>query len=111
MSKTWSRIHVSNILSFLLVPSILFCNRLKNDRHYKCRFCCALATYFCGGKAHFCTPCHDKAGEKVDFSDWSTKWEGVIDCPGFENCPLGQPHPMNGEEACLGCSMCHAEDV
>merc|ERR1712137_772715 len=59
---------------------------------YKCRFCCALATFFCGGKAHFCTPCHDIAGEKVDFADWATKWEGVTECPGFDKCPLGVIH-------------------
>jgi hypothetical protein len=76
---------------------------------FKCRFCCALATFFCGGKAHFCTPCHDIAGQKVDFSEWATKWEGVIECPGFEKCPLGVPHGMNGEEYSLGCSMCRAE--
>jgi hypothetical protein len=29
---------------------------------WKCRFCCSLATYFCGGKARFCTPCHDRVG-------------------------------------------------
>jgi hypothetical protein len=80
-----------------------------NFSEFKCRFCCALATFFCGGKAHFCTPCHDIAGQKVDFSEWATKWEGVVECPGFENCPLGVPHGMNGEEFSLGCAMCRAE--
>lgn len=73
---------------------------------FKCRFCCSPSTFFCGGKAHFCTPCHDIAGQKVDFSDWSTLWSGVLACPGPEQCPLEGLHPPNGEEACLGCAMC-----
>ena len=36
-----------------------------NKSEYKCRFCCTLATFFCGNKAHFCTPCHDKAAQLV----------------------------------------------
>jgi hypothetical protein len=37
-------------------------DRVHGDAYmeWKCRFCCSLATYFCGGKARFCTPCHDK---------------------------------------------------
>jgi len=26
---------------------------------YKCRFCCAVAVFFCFGTTHFCNPCHD----------------------------------------------------
>jgi len=29
---------------------------------FKCRFCCSLATYFCGGTTHYCTACHNDAG-------------------------------------------------
>ena len=92
----------------LLFYMVYYINILFSSE-FKCRFCCALATYFCGGAAHFCTPCHDVAGEKVNFGDWSTKWEGVVECPGYEKCPLGIPHAMNGEEACLGCAMCRAQ--
>jgi hypothetical protein len=33
---------------------------------FKCRFCCAIATYFCGGMCHYCDPCHARAGELTD---------------------------------------------
>ena len=75
---------------------------------FKCRFCCSPSTFFCGGAAHFCTACHDVAGERVNFNDWSTKWEGVVPCPGPEACPFNAIHAPNGEEAYLGCIMCDA---
>jgi len=74
---------------------------------FKCRFCCSLATYFCGGKAHFCTPCHDKAGQLVEFTNWTTI-AACAPCKGAPECPLGLPHTENGEEFAMGCSMCRA---
>eukprot|EP01096_Ripella_sp_DP13-Kostka_P006733 TRINITY_DN2430_c0_g1_i1.p1 TRINITY_DN2430_c0_g1~~TRINITY_DN2430_c0_g1_i1.p1 ORF type:complete len:685 (+),score=256.80 TRINITY_DN2430_c0_g1_i1:184-2238(+) len=78
---------------------------------FKCRFCCAIATYFCGGACHYCTPCHDKASTLTNFSDWSTKWDcGIIkECEGPHSCPLAIHHAKNGEEFSLGCAMCRAE--
>ena len=25
---------------------------------FKCRFCCQVAQWFCGGNTHYCDPCH-----------------------------------------------------
>jgi E3 ubiquitin-protein ligase MYCBP2 len=78
---------------------------------FKCRFCCSLATFFCGGKCHYCTPCHDMAGTLTNFSDWSTKWDcgKINDCAGIDKCPLKVDHPKNGEEYALGCAACRAD--
>jgi len=76
---------------------------------FKCRFCCSLATYFCGGKAHFCTPCHDKAGQLVEFTNWTTIAK-CASCNSKEECPLGALHAENGQEFALGCSMCRAAE-
>lgn len=83
----------------------------KDYIEFKCRFCCSLATFYCGGKAHFCTPCHDKAGQLVEFVNWTTI-AACEPCKGQgghpELCPLGVAHADNGEECSLGCSMCRA---
>ena len=76
---------------------------------WKCRFCCKLATFFCGGKCHFCNDCHSKPGTYVDFSGWKTKpGSHIPKCKGPSKCPLGGTHKPNGEEAALGCAMCRA---
>eukprot|EP01087_Luapelamoeba_hula_P013862 TRINITY_DN3_c1_g1_i1.p1 TRINITY_DN3_c1_g1~~TRINITY_DN3_c1_g1_i1.p1 ORF type:complete len:963 (+),score=199.31 TRINITY_DN3_c1_g1_i1:100-2988(+) len=80
---------------------------------WKCRFCCGVATFFCGGKAHFCNPCHDKPAERVEFSNWTTLptyLEVAPQCPGPKDCPLHIEHPPNGtEEFLMGCAMCKAD--
>jgi hypothetical protein len=45
-----------------------FCSfKLTADRTiFKCRFCCSIATYFCGGLCHYCDICHAKAGELTE---------------------------------------------
>mmetsp|Transcript_37914 Transcript_37914/g.59954 ORF Transcript_37914/g.59954 Transcript_37914/m.59954 type:complete len:1138 (-) Transcript_37914:205-3618(-) len=74
---------------------------------FKCRFCCKVATYFCGSMCHYCDPCHDKAGELTDFNGWKTKDASKLPkCDGPETCPLGVSHPANGIEHPLGCSIC-----
>jgi len=82
----------------------------KEYIEHKCRFCCSLATFFCGGKAHFCTPCHDKAGQLVEFSGWKTLKE-CKQCKGPDSCPLGRPHKPNGQECSLGCAACRASTL
>lgn len=86
--------------------------RVHGDAYmeWKCRFCCSLATYFCGGKARFCTPCHDRPAERVEFANWKTlDTFKAPACGGAASCPLHVDHPPNGtEEFCLGCSMCKA---
>ncbi|KAI5081825.1 hypothetical protein GOP47_0001568, partial [Adiantum capillus-veneris] len=66
---------------------------------YKCKFCCSEATFFCFGNTHFCSSCH------------LTRPDGNPDyipppCRGVQFCPLKVAHAPNGEECCLGCSMC-----
>ena len=28
---------------------------------FKCRYCCSLSLWFCGGNTHYCDPCHEDA--------------------------------------------------
>jgi len=78
---------------------------------WKCRFCCSLATFFCGGKCHFCTPCHSTPEKFVEFSGWTTIPSYVsVPCEGPETCPLKLRHPPNGSsEYALECAMCRYE--
>eukprot|EP00008_Paramoeba_atlantica_P014012 CAMPEP_0201478736 /NCGR_PEP_ID=MMETSP0151_2-20130828/3510_1 /ASSEMBLY_ACC=CAM_ASM_000257 /TAXON_ID=200890 /ORGANISM="Paramoeba atlantica, Strain 621/1 / CCAP 1560/9" /LENGTH=1139 /DNA_ID=CAMNT_0047859915 /DNA_START=83 /DNA_END=3502 /DNA_ORIENTATION=- len=79
---------------------------------FKCRFCCAVATYFCGGMCHYCDPCHGKAGELTDFNGWKTKDASKLPkCLGPEKCPIGMPHPPNGQEFPIGCSVCRERGI
>ena len=73
---------------------------------FKCRYCCSMATYFCFGHSHFCTPCHDKFTNWVETDFYQYLSDSVPQCPGPDKCPLGCAHPPNGEEHCLGCSAC-----
>ncbi|KAH7424102.1 hypothetical protein KP509_12G090100 [Ceratopteris richardii] len=66
---------------------------------FKCKFCCSLATYFCFGRTHFCSNCHVTRPD----GDPSFRPEP---CRGPQFCPLKVVHAPNGEEYCLGCSMC-----
>ena len=76
---------------------------------WKCMRCCSMAVFFCnGGKATFCTPCHNDAMNGVN--------EVHNNCTGGDCCPLGIPeHPKAGTEtdSCfpLGCSLCRSENV
>jgi hypothetical protein len=88
----------------------------KCDKHgteyieWKCRFCCKLATFFCGSKCHFCNDCHAKPGTFVDFNGWKTKKDAPMTaCAGPGRCPIGGTHKPNGEESPLGCAMCRAD--
>jgi hypothetical protein len=67
---------------------------------YKCKFCCSVAVWFCWGNTHFCDECH-------------TKSQTVPKIPRNElpKCHCGIPHPLNGEEFCLGCSVCRFESM
>ena len=73
---------------------------------YKCRFCCALSTYFCFGHTHFCTNCHDRPWDIIDGNHYHYLKTSLPQCPGPDKCPLGIAHPPNGEEHVLGCTAC-----
>lgn len=64
---------------------------------YKCRFCCSVAVWFCGGTTHYCDPCH---------SGGPHPGKPPL-CLGKDRCPLKVNHPPNGkQEFALGCGMC-----
>jgi len=76
----------------------------KCDKHgfdnidYKCRYCCSVALWFCGGNTHYCDPCHNDAiARRLKHKD----------CNGV-NCPLGVKHPPAGTEFALGCGLCRS---
>ena len=79
----------------------------KCDKHgtdyidYKCRYCCSVALFFCGGNTHYCDPCHNDAIARR----LKTK-----DCHG-QNCPLGVKHPPGGQEFALGCGLCRSNKI
>ena len=67
---------------------------------FKCRFCCAVALWFCHGNTHYCDPCHMRAGRNDKKA-----------CPGTnksDGCPLKVDHPPSGEEFALGCGLCRS---
>jgi len=70
------------------------------DKHiaFKCFFCCNIATFFCGGKTHFCEQCH-KHG-------WGAQPMKIGDHrPGCDG-----RHPDHGTKKihCLGCVLCRS---
>lgn len=65
---------------------------------YKCRFCCNVACWFCWGTTHFCNDCHNIAAQI------SKKPKSEL-----PQCTCNVKHPPNGEEFCLGCSVCRFE--
>jgi len=65
---------------------------------YKCRFCCSVACWFCWGTTHFCEPCHRIATEIAK--------RPKKDLP---KCTCTVAHPPNGDEYCLGCSLCRIQ--
>ncbi|KAI6656385.1 hypothetical protein LOD99_1184 [Oopsacas minuta] len=76
---------------------------------YKCRYCCSIATYFCFGTTHFCSPCHDDVGRVTGIPK-----DELPSCPvgprampqDGDECPLRVKHPPTGEEYALGCGIC-----
>ena len=74
--------------------------------HWKCMYCCSIATYNCEGNKYFCGPCHDGIGRR--------KHKPI--CTGGKNCPLEVPyHPQaNGNPSSaypLGCKQCESEGL
>jgi len=76
--------------------------------HFKCRFCCSIASWFCFGRVHYCEKCHSVPYE---FWDYSNVLKSIPpQCKGKSECALGIEHPPNGfEEYALGCSVCELE--
>ena len=76
---------------------------------FKCRYCCSIATYFCFGTTHFCSPCHDDVGRVTGIPK-----DELPSCPvgpramplDGDECPLKAKHPPTGEEYALGCGVC-----
>lgn len=66
---------------------------------YKCRFCCAVACWFCFGTTHFCDPCHSNRADLKAANEWKC-------CNGPRDCPLRIQHPPPGQEFPLGCALC-----
>ncbi len=74
--------------------------QVHGDQHvaFKCFFCCNIATFFCGGKTHFCEQCH-KHG-------WGATPMKKGECrPGCDG-----RHPDHGTKKihCLGCVLCRS---
>ncbi|PRP86175.1 hypothetical protein PROFUN_05691 [Planoprotostelium fungivorum] len=66
---------------------------------YKCKFCCSMAVWYCWGSTHFCEACHQQA------TVISVKPRHQLPA-----CNCNKKHPPNGEEYCMGCTMCHVND-
>ena len=72
---------------------------------HKCKFCCAVASWFCWGTTHFCDDCHRKQGTPESMSK---KQRHQLPTCTPKTCPLGVAHPPNGEEYVLGCQICRS---
>lgn len=70
------------------------------DKHvaFKCFFCCNIATFFCGGKTHFCEQCHKQGWNAVPMKQGECR-------PGCNG-----KHPDHGSKKvhCLGCIVCRS---
>lgn len=71
----------------------------KEYIEFKCRYCCSPASFFCFGRTHFCNSCHHTRPDNQE------KYV-PLKCKGPNWCPLRVSHLPNGQECCLGCSMC-----
>ncbi|GJP38579.1 hypothetical protein CLOM_g23019 [Closterium sp. NIES-68] len=70
-------------------------NHGQESVQFKCRFCCSIATFICGGSTHYCTPCHNGGNTPAN------------SCMGGDGCPLRVAwHPKAPAEFCLGCALC-----
>lgn len=61
------------------------------------RYCCQVASWFCGGIMHMCDQCHRRPSSHYQ-------------CPGPGRCVLRVPHPPPGIEFCLGCAVCRTKE-
>lgn len=69
---------------------------------YKCDYCCAVATYCCGG-TYMCTRCHDPWDFPPETAEEAAERRR---CPGPGRCPLGIPHPSGATAFVIGCTAC-----
>ena len=71
---------------------------------YKCRFCCAVSSFYCWGSCHFCIKCHERQmnGEFLDKIDPSK----LPKCQGIGKCPSGGNHIPNGTGEWSFCLTC-----
>lgn len=83
---------------------------------YKCRFCCSVACWFCWGTTHFCEPCHRIATEiakrpKKGTCSMLLYMRSCDSCRAIDlpKCTCTVQHPPNGDEYCLGCSLCRIQ--
>jgi hypothetical protein len=65
--------------------------------------------YFCWGTTHFCKSCHERHNGGDSLTE--KKKHQLPQCKGVQTCPLKIPHPPNGDEYVLGCSLCRKEQV
>ena len=61
-----------------------------------CKFCCAIATWFCWGSTHFCDACHKKQCSGVHLN--KMKLSKLPKCTGKDKCPIKVKHPPNGPQ-------------
>ncbi|KAM3145077.1 regulation of axon guidance [Paramecium bursaria] len=93
----------------ILCPSCSGIDSSKCAQHgtdyleYKCRFCCNVATYFCWGNTHFCKECHIKQSNGQYLNKLQPN--SLPQCIPVK-CKSGGKHKPNGQECCLGCSLC-----
>lgn len=87
----------------MICPGCIPMNGMSNCKkhgrdfiEFKCKFCCNVAQWYCGGNTHYCDPCHGGKGQKVI-------------CQNKSDCPLKIKHPKN-KEFPLGCALCRNED-
>jgi E3 ubiquitin-protein ligase MYCBP2 len=97
-------------------PGSYSCTRHSADQTlYKCKWCCAVAEYFCAGMNRYCERCHGMAVEHRKKHGSQIDWFKVLrtdatrGCVGPDKCPLKVKHPPHGHEFVLGCSQCKAE--
>eukprot|EP00753_Platysulcus_tardus_P008318 PLAT15892.1.p1 GENE.PLAT15892.1~~PLAT15892.1.p1 ORF type:complete len:615 (-),score=134.59 PLAT15892.1:135-1763(-) len=78
----------------------------KDYIEFKCKFCCAIASWFCWGTTHFCDACHTRQMN----NDYMTrkKPRELMQCAGAHSCPLKVDHPPAPSEFSLGCALCRA---
>merc|ERR1712196_452167 len=67
---------------------------------WKCKYCCSIAIWFCGGTTHYCDPCHSNHNGILH-----KKKHQLPKCKGKKFCPLKIDHP-HFEEFNLGCGLC-----
>lgn len=78
------------------------CARGHGAEHlaWKCRYCCAEASWFCWGTTHMCDGCH------ADAQAGTLAWSAGAGCAQASACPLRVAHGPHGAEFALGCAAC-----